>query len=131
VLIERPSGRLGLGVRYCGRMVTPPARSPEQRAAALEKAAIVRKERARIKELLKTNAMTLAELLVAAETNEVIARLKVLAMLESFPAVGKVKARRLMEEFDIADTRRVRGLGIHQRAGLIERLDRFVNHPED
>ena len=37
--------------------------------------------------------------------------MKVLAVLESLPGVGKVKARRIMEEIGISETRRVRGLG--------------------
>jgi len=45
-------------------------------------------------------------------------------MLESLPGVGKVKARRLMEEVGIADTRRVRGLGAQQRVALLEALDK-------
>ena len=46
--------------------------------------------------------------------------MKVLAVLESLPGVGKVKARRTMEEIGIADTRRVRGLGEQQRKALLE-----------
>ncbi|CAN5208341.1 hypothetical protein BH20ACT3_BH20ACT3_10890 [soil metagenome] len=40
-------------------------------------------------------------------------------MLESLPGVGKVKARRTMEEIGIAETRRVRGLGTQQRDALL------------
>ena len=43
-------------------------------------------------------------------------------MLESLPGVGKVKARRLMEDIGIADNRRVRGLGAQQRKALLEEL---------
>ena len=41
-------------------------------------------------------------------------------MLESLPGVGKVKARRTMEEIGIAETRRLRGLGKEQRAKLLD-----------
>jgi len=44
-------------------MPQPPALTPEQRAAALEKAAKVRRERAEVKERLKLNQLTLADLL--------------------------------------------------------------------
>ena len=44
-----------------------------------------------------------------------VGKMKVLAVLESLPGVGKVKARRTMEEIGIAETRRVRGLGAQQR----------------
>ncbi|MGH8912379.1 MAG: hypothetical protein ACRDVD_07695 [Acidimicrobiia bacterium] len=36
------------------------------------------------------------------------------------PGTGKVKAKRLMEKHEIADNRRVRGLGERQRAALLE-----------
>ena len=46
--------------------------------------------------------------------------MKVLAVIEALPGVGKVKARRTMEEIGIADTRRVRGLGEQQQKALLE-----------
>jgi hypothetical protein len=36
--------------------------------------------------------------------------------------VGKVKARRLMQELDISESRRLRGLGDNQRRRLLERF---------
>ena len=45
--------------------------------------------------------------------------MKVLAVLESLPGVGKVKARRTMEKIGISETRRVRGLGAQQRKELL------------
>ena len=65
-------------------------------------------------------SITLVELLEQAEGNDTIAKMKVLAVLESLPGVGKVKARRTMETIGIAETRRVRGLGEQQRKALIE-----------
>jgi hypothetical protein len=101
-------------------MVLPPSLSPEDRARALEKAAAARKERADLKNRLKMGSLSLQELLVQAETNEIYGKTKVLAVLEALPGVGKVKARRAMEEIGIADTRRLRGLGKEQRAKLLE-----------
>ncbi len=100
-------------------MALPPVLSPEQRQAALEKAALARRERAELKEKLKMGSVNLPELLAMAATNEVIAKMKVLAVLESLPGVGKVKARRAMEEIGISETRRVRGLGDQQRKSLL------------
>ena len=45
-----------------------------------------------------------------------------LALLESLPGLGKVKARRVMEDVGIADSRRVQGLGAQQRQALLEKL---------
>jgi hypothetical protein len=101
-------------------MPLPPALSPEQRQAALEKAALARRTRAELKERLKMGSVTLSELLDQAEGDEIIAKMKVVAVLESLPGVGKVKARRTMEEIGISETRRVRGLGAQQREALLK-----------
>lgn len=103
-------------------MPNPPALTPEQREAALKKAAEARVARAELKEKLKMGTVTLADALGKADTDDVVGKLKVLALLESLPGVGKVKARRIMEEVEIADTRRVRGLGPQQRQALLNRL---------
>ena len=100
-------------------MPQPPSLTPEQRQAALAKAAEARRARAEIKERLKMGSITLAELLQQAENDDMVAGIKVLAVLESLPGVGKVKARRTMDEVGIADTRRIRGLGDQQRKSLL------------
>jgi hypothetical protein len=100
-------------------MPQPPSLTPEQRQAALAKAAEARRARAEIKERLKMGSITLAELLDTADSDDMVAGIKVLAVLESLPGVGKVKARRTMDEIGIADTRRLRGLGDQQRKALL------------
>ena len=101
-------------------MATPPQLTPEQRAAALEKAAAARAARAEVKNQLKIGSMTLAEAL--ASTSSTVGKLKVVSMLESLPGVGKVKARKIMDEIGIADNRRIQGLGSQQRQALLESL---------
>src|SRR5881392_703862 len=101
-------------------MPLPPTLTPEQRQAALDKAAAARRERAELKEKLKMGSVNLRELLDLAANKEVVAKMKVLAVLESLPGVGKVKARRTMDEIGISETRRVRGLGDQQRAALLK-----------
>ena len=100
-------------------MPTPPPLTPEERAAALEKAARIRKERSEIKRQLKDGSISLAQALDQASTDEAIGKMRVLTMLESLPALGKVKARRLLDQIGIAESRRVRGLGANQRAELL------------
>lgn len=100
-------------------MPQPPSLTPEQRTAALARAAEVRRARAEIKERLKMGSISLPQLLIDAESDEMISGIKVLAILESLPGVGKVKARRMMDEIGIADTRRIRGLGDQQRRALL------------
>jgi hypothetical protein len=101
-------------------MALPPVLSPEQRQAALDKAAIARRARAELKEKLKMGSLNLKELLHQSAGDDIIGKMKVLAVLESLPGVGKVKARRTMEEIGISETRRIRGLGDQQRAKLLD-----------
>jgi len=101
-------------------MPLPPQLSDEQRKAAWAKAAEARRARAELKEKLKMGSLTLKELLDQAGNDEIVGKMKVLAVLESLPGVGKVKARRTMEEIGISETRRVRGLGEQQKAGLLK-----------
>lgn len=97
----------------------PPKMSDEQRAAALERAAQARRVRAEIKELLKSGSLDFQGLLDRADEDDLIGGIKIAAVLSSMPGTGKVKAKRLMEEFGIADNRRLRGLGDKQRAALL------------
>lgn len=103
-------------------MPLPPQLSPDQRQAALEKAAAARRVRAELKEKLKMGSTSLKELFDLADKDEVVGKMKVLTVLESLPGLGKVKARRLLEECDISETRRIQGLGVNQRRKLFERL---------
>ena len=101
-------------------MPLPPQLTPEQRQAALAKAAEARKARAEIKEKLKMGSLTLKELMDQGTGDDTVGKMKVLAVLEALPGVGKVKARRSMEEIGISETRRVRGLGEQQKKALLE-----------
>ncbi|WP_419928114.1 integration host factor, actinobacterial type [Candidatus Poriferisocius sp.] len=102
-------------------MAGPPQLTAEQRQAALAKAGEVRRKRAEVKAMLKMRSISLSDLLEQAKTDEVVAGTKVLAVLESLPGMGKVRARRMMDEIGIADSRRIRGLGDQQRASLLAR----------
>lgn len=98
-------------------MALPPL-TPEQRAAALEKAAQARRERAEVKNRLKHSKASLTQVIKEGQENDVIGKMKVSALLESMPGVGKVRARQIMERLGISETRRVRGLGSNQVTAL-------------
>ncbi len=100
-------------------MPAPPKLTDAQRRAALEKAAEARRVRAELKALIKMGSRSIQDVLELSDTNEIIGRTKVLAILESMPKIGKVKARRIMQEIGIAESRRLRGLGDQQRAALL------------
>jgi hypothetical protein len=95
-----------------------PTLTEEQRKEALAKAAEARRARAEVKNQLKSEKLSLRELLTK-ENNDVIGKMKVSSVLESLPGVGKVRARKIMERLDISATRRVRGLGAKQRDALL------------
>lgn len=103
-------------------MTNPPKLSEEARAAALAKATEARQARRELKQMLKMRSLTLAEVLEKADQDEIVGKTKTLAVIESLPGVGKVKARRVMEEIGIAENRRLRGLGQKQRDELLERF---------
>ncbi|MCW2776398.1 MAG: hypothetical protein JWN17_123 [Frankiales bacterium] len=95
-----------------------PTLTPEQRAAALEKAAEARRARAALKVLLKSSGTSLSDVLADGATDDVVGKMKVVAVLESMPGVGKVRAQQIMERLEISPSRRVRGLGVKQREAL-------------
>jgi len=106
--------------------VALPALTPEQRQAALDKAAAARQIRAEIKNRMKHSGVTVREVLAEARENEAIARIKVLDLIQSVPGVGKVTATEIMDRLGIAPSRRIRGLGDNQEKALIEEFTRRV-----
>jgi transposase len=102
-------------------MALPPL-TPEQRDAALKKAAAARLARSKVKAALKNASQSLSEVLALGQKDDVIGKIKVGSLLESLPGVGKVKAKAIMAEIGISESRRIRGLGPHQKEQLIERF---------
>jgi hypothetical protein len=98
--------------------------SDDERAAAREKATRARTARAEVKKGLRERRMSVADILERAEQDEAVSRLKVSDLLESVPGIGQVRSAAIMDEIGIARTRRLRGLGVHQRKALIAYLDR-------
>ncbi|HEX8771312.1 MAG TPA: integration host factor, actinobacterial type, partial [Acidimicrobiales bacterium] len=58
-------------------MPLPPTLSPDERQAALDKAAAARRQRAELKDKLKMGSVNLKELLDQSARDEVIAKMKV------------------------------------------------------
>jgi hypothetical protein len=104
-------------------MANPPLLTPEQRQAALEKAAAARRQRAEVKDKLKIGSLSLQELLDQAdlkdETGAMLSKLKVVSVLESLPGIGKVNATRLMRALGVSESRRLAGVGQNQRKKLL------------
>jgi transposase len=102
--------------------VALPPLTSAQRTAALAKAATVRRERAEVRNRLKYAQGSLADVVREGQGNDVVGKMKVSALLESLPGIGKVRSRQIMAEIGISESRRVRGLGTHQISALIERF---------
>ena len=88
-------------------MALPPL-TPEQRAAALERAAAARRERASVKARLKNSGESIEQVIAAGRDNDAIGKMRVSALLESMPGVGRVRARQIM--------------GQNQTAALVKRF---------
>ena len=101
---------------------TPPARSDEERRAALRKAAHARTVRAELKADVAAGTVDLAGVFRRADEDDVVANIKVLTLIEAIPNIGKVRSRRLLGELGISQSRRLRGVGARQRERLLERL---------
>ena len=87
-----------------------PQLSPEERQAALEKAKAARIKRAEVRDDLKSGKLTLEKVLEM-KNDPVVGRMKVSTLIET-----------LMKELQIAESRRLRGLGERQQTALLERL---------
>lgn len=98
--------------------MAPPVMTPEQRAEGLRKAALANAERRKVKDDLKAGAITLPDVIAAIDGNDVIGKMKVSALLQALPGVGKVTAEKFMASHGIDGKRRLRGLGERQRAAL-------------
>ncbi|MGV9182724.1 integration host factor, actinobacterial type [Arcanobacterium canis] len=106
--------------RFQEAMMALPTLTPEQRKAALEKAAAVRAQRAELKSKLKTGQIRVSKVIEQAKSDDIAGKLKVSAMLTSLPGIGEAKAAAIMESANIATSRRVAGLGPHQAKALID-----------
>lgn len=102
-------------------MSTPP-RTDEQRVQALAAALDARRERARLRQALKSRELCVADVITGVDEQPIWAGLRVAWLLECVPGLGAVRTARLMETVGIAPTRRVQGLGVRQRRALLAAL---------
>lgn len=100
--------------------MTIPPLTPEERQAALRKAAEARKIRAGVKQELRAGQIDLATVIGRARENEAIGRMRVIEVIQTLPSVGEIRAKTIMEKLGIAQSRRLRGLGVHQAQALKE-----------
>lgn len=100
-------------------MSVPPTLTPEQRADALVKATAARRSRAEMKLKVKRGEIGIGDVLIFAKQDQAIGKMRLSELLEALPGVGKIRAKLIMERLSISPTRRVQGLGKHQRRELL------------
>jgi guanylate kinase len=109
-------------------MVKPPKKSIGELRAAGQKAIMARRQRAMVKNELKSGKVSLLEVL---ETDDpIVIRMKIWDLLMSLPAFGETKARNLMDKCGISDARRIGGLGGQQKKQLLKELKIFSSSKE-
>ncbi len=100
-------------------MSIPPALTSEERTQALAKATAARRSRADLKSKLKTGSIGVSDVLRVADTDSAIGKMRVSELLEALPGLGKIRSKLIMERLGISPSRRVQGLGKHQRRELL------------
>lgn len=98
-----------------------PTLSLEEKKRALKKAQRVRSQRAKLRQELKAGRTTIREVLENADS-DVVAKMRVVYLLESLPRIGKIRTRKIMNDIGIDETRRIQGLGSRQKQALLERF---------
>lgn len=101
-------------------MLKPPAMSEAERLKALSLSREARQLRAQYKLKLSASQMTLTQFLQEADANPILAKMRVSELLQALPGLGKIRAESLMRRCNISPTRRVMGLGKHQRKSLLD-----------
>jgi ribosomal protein S13 len=102
-------------------MPLPPL-TPEQRAAALDRAVRGPEVHAEIRRGLKRGTMSMPDVLGRAATDDLIGRMAVRGLLACLPGVGEAGAAYIMEQLGIASSRRAGSLGQNQREALMGEL---------
>lgn len=104
--------------------MTIPKLTNEQRRENLEKAMKLRQERAEIRRKLHDGTMTVNDVIAAAhDGNQAASGMRVKQLINALPGYGLKRAQALMAQVDIADNRRVGGLGVAQIKALVSKFD--------
>jgi hypothetical protein len=104
------------------RRVALPNLTPEQRQAALAKAAEARQARTKLLNDIKDGKETISGVLARAKEDTVVGKTKVAQLVKALPGYGPAKVTALMEKAGIPEERRVAGLGQRQREALLAAL---------
>ena len=96
----------------------------DARARGRDRARAARQQRAQLKRALRSGTVTVDAVLSERLVDPVVGRMRVTDLLESLPGVGPVRAAEVLQRCSIASSRRLRGLGEHQVAGILRETRR-------
>lgn len=99
-------------------MGSPPQSTPEQRAAAMAKAAEVREARAEIRVKVKSGEMSVADIFANAG-DPVYGKIRIKVLLGWVPGLGPVQVRKILETIDVDEKKYVRAFSERQREALL------------
>lgn len=99
-----------------------PALDEDARARGRELALEARRRRAEIKRHLADGG-SVREVIAMRDHDSAVARMKVRDLVEACPGIGPTRAARILAQCQVAESRRLRGLGEHQVAALISVLE--------
>jgi hypothetical protein len=105
------------------RRVALPNLTPEQRQAALAKAAEARQARTKLLNDIKDGKETISGVLARAKDDTVVGKTKVAQLVKALPGYGPAKVQAVMAKAGIPEERRVAGLGQRQREALLAELN--------
>lgn len=98
-----------------------PTLTTEQRKENLAKAMAVRSERAKLKAAVASGDILFEDVL----ERDAAQRIKVFSILCALRGIGDVKAKEIMRRCNIAENRRIGGLGAKQKSALIEMVKEY------
>jgi hypothetical protein len=99
-----------------------PVQIPQQRRAALAKAALARAARGQLRVQIARGELSIAAVLDRAGADPVVARTRVRDLLKALPGHGPVTVAALLSDIGIHPDRRVGGLGRRQRQALLDAI---------
>lgn len=110
-------------------MTDRPALDDDARARGRQLALEARRRRAEIKRQLAAGG-SVGEVLALRANDPAVARMKARDLIEACPGIGEARATRILTDCQIAESRRLRGLGEHQVAALLDAIDGADRTPE-
>lgn len=117
--MRAPVARLVSG--YRSRMASSSHSESTERRAALELAGRIRHTREALVENVRAGGVDVR--LILDSDDPLIRTIKVVTVIENLPGLGKVKARRILDEVGVSANLKIEHLDGHRRTNLLDRVE--------